>query len=74
MSRNTKIVQVNAPGNISPMGNRPSAAPATPTVPITVMAFGVIGVRTSALPTGVNKRVIAGRSTFSMAVRSYVRC
>jgi hypothetical protein len=55
------------------MGNKPSAAPATPTVPITVMAFGVIGVRASALPTGVNKRVIAGRSAFSMEVRSYVR-
>ena len=33
MSRSTKIVQVNAPGNSSPMGNRPSAPPATPTVP-----------------------------------------
>jgi hypothetical protein len=31
------------------------------------MAFGVIGVRASTLPTGVNKRVMAGRSTFSMA-------
>src|SRR5580700_9212331 len=73
MSRNTKIVQVKAPGNSSPIGNRPSAAPVTPTVPMTVMAFGVIGVRASTLPTGVNRRVMAGRNTFSMAVRSYRR-
>ncbi len=64
-------MQVKAPGNSSPMGNKLSPAPATPTVPITVMAFGVIGVRARALPTGVNRRVMAGRSTFSMAVRYY---
>ena len=39
------------------------------TVPMTVIAFGVTGVRASTLPAGVNRRVIAGRSTFSMAVR-----
>ena len=48
---------------------KPSALPATPTVPMTVMWFGVIGVPARALPTGVNRRVMAGRSTFSMAVR-----
>src|SRR5258707_7834583 len=73
MSRNTKIVQVKAPGNSSPRGKRASAAPATPTVPMTVMAFGVMGVRARTLPAGVNRRVMAGRSTFSMAVRSYRR-
>src|SRR6185312_7122142 len=71
MSRNTKIVQVKAPGNSSPRGNKASAPPATPTVPMTVTAFGVIGVRARTLPAGVNRRVMAGRSTFSMAVRSY---
>src|SRR5947208_11457982 len=40
---------------------------------MTVMAFGVIGVRARILPAGVNRRVMAGRSTFSMAVRSYRR-
>src|SRR5437762_2802927 len=40
---------------------------------MTVMAFGVIGVRARILPTGVNRRVMAGRSGFSMAVRSYRR-
>src|SRR5204863_7273826 len=49
------------------------APPATPTVPMTVTAFGVIGVRARTLPAGVNRRVMAGRSTFSMAVRSYRR-
>src|ERR1700747_1468800 len=73
MSRNTKIVQVKAPGNSSPRGNKASAPPATPTVPMTVTAFGVIGVRARTLPAGVNRRVMAGRSTFSMAVRSYRR-
>src|SRR5689334_17473856 len=73
MSRNTKIVQVKAPGKSSPIGKRPSAPPATPTVPMTVTAFGVMGVRASTLPTGVNRRVMAGRSGFSMAVRSYRR-
>src|SRR6266550_7770270 len=73
MSRSTNIVQVKAPGNSSPRGNRASAPPATPTVPMTVMAFGVIGVRARILPAGVNRRVMAGRSTFSMAVRSYRR-
>jgi hypothetical protein len=67
MSSSTKIVQVKAPGNSSPMGSRPSPPPSTPTVPITVMAFGVTGVRARTLPTGVNRRVIAGRSVFSMA-------
>ncbi len=62
-------MQMKAPGNSSPMGNKPSALPATPTVPMTVMWFGVIGVPARALPTGVNRRVMAGRSTFSMAVR-----
>src|SRR6476660_5470284 len=73
MSRNTKIVQVKAPGKSSPIGKRPSAPPATPTVPMTVTAFGVTGVRARILPTGVNRRVMAGRSEFSMAVRSYRR-
>src|SRR6266699_2854492 len=40
---------------------------------MTVMAFGVIGVGARILPAGVNRRVMAGRSTFSMAVRSYRR-
>src|SRR5689334_6248038 len=53
------------------MGKRASAPPATPTVAMTVTAFGVIGVRARSLPAGVNRRVMAGRSTFSMAVRSY---
>src|SRR2546430_552422 len=65
MSRNTKIVQVKAPGNSSPMGKRASAPPATPTVPMTVTAFGVIGVRARTLPAGVNRRVMAGRTTVS---------
>src|SRR5215470_13291358 len=73
MSRNTKIVQVKAPGKSSPRGNRASAPPATPTVPMTVTAFAVTGVRASSRPTGVNRRVMAGRSGFSMAVRSYRR-
>ena len=64
----TKIVQVNAPGNNSPIGNNPSAPPDTPTVPMTVMVLGVTGVFASASPTGVSTREIAGRSTFSMAV------
>jgi hypothetical protein len=68
MSSSTKIVQVNAPGNNSPIGNNPSAPPATPTVPMTVTALGVTGVFASASPTGVSTRAIAGRSTFSMAV------
>jgi hypothetical protein len=68
MSSSTKIVQVKAPGNNSPIGNKPSAPPDTPTVPMTVTAFGVTGVFASASPTGVSTREIAGRSTFSMAV------
>src|SRR5438876_163855 len=40
---------------------------------MTVMAFGVMGVRARTWPAGVNRRVMAGRSTFSMAVRSYRR-
>src|SRR2546430_14143516 len=38
-----------------------------------VMAFDVIGVRARILPAGVNRRVMAGRSGVSMAVRSYRR-
>src|SRR5215472_10908027 len=73
MSRKTKMVQVKAPGNSSPLGKKTSAPPTTPTVPMTVMALGVTGVRARTLPAGVNRRVMAGRSTFSMAVRSYRR-
>jgi hypothetical protein len=69
MSRSTKIVQVSAPGNSSPIGKRPSAPPATPTVPMIVIAFGVIGVWARTAPIGVKTRVMTGRSGFSMAVR-----
>ena len=62
-------MQVKAPGNSSPIGNRPSAPPATPTVPTIVIAFAVTGVRARTAPTGVKTRVMTGRSGFSMAVR-----
>ncbi len=37
-------------------------------VPVTVIMLGVIGVRASASPTGVIRRVKKGRVPFSMAV------
>ena len=48
MSVNTKTVAVNAPGKSSPIGNMDSAAADTPTVPATVIMFGVTGVRARA--------------------------
>ena len=71
MSASTKTVQTAAPANRWPMGSSHSAATTTPTVPVTVIAFGVTGVRASASPIGVSTRFSAGRSRFSMAVRSY---
>jgi hypothetical protein len=67
MSVNTKKVHIAAPGNSHPIGNSASALADTPTVPMTVSAFGVTGVRARASPTGVRMRAIAGRSVLSMA-------
>ena len=60
------------PANRCPVGNSHSAPATMPDVPMIVIAFGVTGVRASASPTGVSRRVRAGRSTFSMAVRILV--
>ncbi len=73
MSASTKTVQTAAPANRWPVGSSQSAAATTPTVPVTVIALGVTGVRASASPIGVSTRFSAGRSMFSMAVRSYWR-
>ena len=61
------------PANRWPVGNSQSAPAAMPTAPVTVIAFGVTGVRASASTTGVSRRFSAGFSRFSMAVRSYWR-
>ncbi len=68
MSENTKIVHTTVPANRCPVGNRASALALTPTVPVTVMMFGVTGVRASASPTGVSSRASPGRRLLSMAV------
>ena len=68
MSVKTKNVAVNAPGNSSPIGNSESAAADTPTVPATVIMFGVTGVRASACTIGLNRRAKTGRRKFSMDV------
>src|SRR5215470_7431700 len=67
MSVKTKNVAIAAPGKSQPMGNSASALADTPAVPITVIMFGVTGVRASACTTGVNRRAKPGRRKFSMA-------
>jgi len=68
MSRKTKNVAIAAPGNSQPIGNSASVLAHTPTVPATVIMFGVIGVRASACPIGLNRRTKKGRRKFSMTV------
>src|SRR5215468_7588848 len=52
MSVKTKNLAIAAPGKSQPMGNSASALADTPAVPITVIMFGVTGVRASACTTG----------------------
>ncbi len=73
MSASTKNVQTIVPANRWPVGNSHSAPAVMPTVPVTVIAFGVTGVRASTCPTGISTRFSTGRRKFSMAVRSYWR-
>ncbi len=74
MSVKTKTVAVKAPGNSSPIGNIDSAAAETPTVPATVIMFGVTGVRASAWTMGLNRRAKKGRRKFSMAGKNLTVC
>jgi hypothetical protein len=67
MSVKMKKVAVAAPGKSQPMGNIASAAADTPTVPATVIMFGVTGVRASPWTMGPNSRAKKGRRKFSMA-------
>ena len=67
MSMKVKTVAVAAPGNSQPMGNIASVAAETPTVPATVIMFGVTGVRASPWTMGPNSRAKKGRRKFSMA-------
>src|SRR5580700_3804707 len=67
MSVKTKHVAMNAPGNSSPIGSSQSEAAETPTVPATVIMFGVTGVRASPCTMGPNSRAKKGRRKFSMA-------
>ena len=69
MSVKVKTVAVAAPGNSSPIGNIDSAAADRPTVPATVIIFGVTGVRASACTRGLNRRAKKGRRKFSMPER-----
>jgi hypothetical protein len=48
MSASTNTVAMMAPQNRCPVGNSASAAAETPTVPMTVISFGVSGVRARA--------------------------
>src|SRR5215831_1252126 len=57
----------NAPHGPELPLRRASGLADTPTVPITVIMFGVTGVRASACTTGVNRRAKPGRRKFSMA-------
>ena len=50
MSVKTNPVQTIVPANRCPVGNSASAPALIPMVPVMVSAFGVIGVRASALP------------------------
>ncbi len=67
MSVKVKTVAVAAPGNSQPIGNIDSVAAETPTVPATVIMFGVTGVRASPCTMGPNSRAKKGRRKFSMA-------
>ena len=67
MSVKTKHVAMKAPGNSSPIGSSQSEAAETPTVPATVIMFGVTGVRASPWTIGLNRRAKTGRRKFSMA-------
>ena len=73
MSNMAKPQHTRVPANRWPVGNSQSAPTATPTVPIAVIMFGVMGVRASASPTGRSRRAKKGLRAFSMAVRSYWR-
>ena len=57
MSARTKKVHTTVPANRCPVGNSHSAPATIPHVPVMVIAFGVTGVRASASPTGVSRRV-----------------
>ncbi len=67
MSVKMKTVAVAAPGKSQPIGIMPRLAAATPTVPPTVIMFGVTGVRASAWISGLNRRAKKGLRKFSMA-------
>ena len=71
MSMKVKNVAVAAPGNSQPIGNIDRVAAAMPTVPATVIMFGVTGVRASPCTMGPNSRAKKGRRKFNMPTRSY---